>query len=80
MESLYQVPRALMGILAVIDTFLIYKISERIYKRNVALLASILFAVMPATWFSRMILLDSILLPFLLLSVLLAVYTTKSKI
>ena len=79
MESLYQVPRALMGILAVIDTFLIYKIAERIYKRNVALLASILFAVMPATWFSRMILLDSILLPFLLLSILLAVYTTKSK-
>ncbi|MDQ3969560.1 MAG: glycosyltransferase family 39 protein, partial [Thermoproteota archaeon] len=78
-ESLYQVPRALMGILAVIDTFLIYKISERMYKRNVALLASTLFAVMPATWFSRMILLDSILLPFLLLSILLAVYTTKSE-
>lgn len=78
-ESLYQVPRALMGILAVIDTFLIYKISERMYNRNVALLASILFAVMPVTWFTRMILLDSILLPFLLLSILLAVYTTKSK-
>ncbi len=78
-ESLYQIPRALMGILAVIDTFLIYKISERLYNRNVALLASILFAVMPVTWFTRMILLDSILLPFLLLSILLAVYTTKSK-
>jgi hypothetical protein len=78
-ESLYQVPRVLMGILAVIDTFLIYKISERMYNRNVALFASILFAVMPVTWFTRMILLDSLLLPFLLLSILLAVYTTKSK-
>lgn len=78
-ESLYQVPRVLMGILAVIDTFLIYKIAERMYNRNVALFASILFAVTPATWFTRMILLDSILLPFLLLSILLAVYTSKSK-
>ena len=78
-ESLYQVPRVLMGILAVIDTFLIYKIAERMYNRNVALFASIIFAVMPATWFTRMILLDSILLPFLLLSILLAVYTSKSK-
>ena len=78
-ESLYEVPRALMGILAVIDTFLIYKISERMYNRNVALFASILFAVMPVTWFTRMILLDSILLPFLLFSILLAVYNRKSK-
>jgi hypothetical protein len=78
-ESLYQVPRALMGILAIIDTFLIYKISERMYNRNVALFASLLFAVTPSTWFTRMILLDSILLPFLLLSILLAVYTSKSK-
>src|SRR5919107_1035060 len=76
--SLYEVPRVLMGILAVIDTLLVYKISERMYNRNVALFASILFAVMPVTWFTRMILLDSILLPFLLFSILLAVYTTKS--
>lgn len=78
-ESLYQIPRALMGILAVVDTFLIYKISERMYNRNVALFGSIIFAAMPATWFTRMILLDSILLPFLLLSILLAIYTSKSK-
>jgi hypothetical protein len=65
--------------LAVIDTFLIYKIAERMYNRNVGLFASIIFAVMPATWFTRMILLDSILLPFLLFSILLAVYTSKSK-
>ena len=79
MELLYKVPRILMGILAVIDTFLIYKISERRYNRNVALFASILFAVLPVTWFTRMILLDSILLPFLLLSILMAVSTKKSK-
>ncbi|MDQ5843534.1 MAG: glycosyltransferase family 39 protein [Thermoproteota archaeon] len=78
-DSLYKVPRILMGILAILDTFLIYKISQRIYNRNVALFASVLFAVMPATWFTRMILLDSILLPFLLLSILMAVYTTKTK-
>jgi Dolichyl-phosphate-mannose-protein mannosyltransferase len=78
-ESLYEVPRILMGILAVIDTFLIYKISERMYNRNVALFASILFAVMPITWFTRMILLDSILLPFLLFSILLAGYTRRSN-
>ena len=78
-ESLYQVPRILMGILAVIDTFLIYKISERMYNRNIALFASILFAVMPVAWFTRMVLLDSILLPFLLFSIFLAVYATKSK-
>ena len=78
-DSLYQVPRILMGILAVVDTFLIYKISERMYNRNIALFASILFAVMPVAWFTRMILLDSILLPFLLFSIFLAVYATKSK-
>ncbi len=76
---LYEVPRTLMGILAIIDTFLIYKISDRLYNRNVALFASILFAVMPTTWFTRMILLDSILLPFLLSSILLAIHTSSSK-
>ena len=76
---LYEVPRTLMGILAIIDTFLIYKISERLYNRKVALFASVLFAVMPTAWFTRMILLDSILLPFLLSSILLAVHTRTSK-
>src|SRR5207249_7620844 len=79
-KSLYAVPRILMGILAIADTFLIYKISERLYGRNVALLASILFAVMPSTWFTRMILLDSILLPFLLLSILLAIYSKNNYV
>jgi hypothetical protein len=35
-EMLYFVPRVLMGLFAVIDTFLIYKISELRYSRNVA--------------------------------------------
>ena len=71
---LYLAPRVLMGILAVIDTFLIYKISECRYNRKVALIASVLFAVMPLTWMLRRIYLDSILTPFLLSSVLFALY------
>ena len=78
-EMLYLVPRVLMGLLAIVDTFLIYKISERCYSKNVALLSSILFAVMPITWFVRRILLDSILLPFLLSSILFAIYTKDSQ-
>jgi hypothetical protein len=79
-KSLYAVPRILMGILAMADTFLIYKISERLYARNVATFAAILFAAMPSTWFTRMILLDSILLPFLLLSILLAINSKNNHI
>ncbi len=78
-RMLYLVPRVLMGILAVVDTFLIYKISDRRYSKNVALMASILFAVMPITWLTRRILLDSILLPFLLSSILFAVYAKDSQ-
>ena len=74
-EMLYMVPRILMGLLAVVDTLLIYKISERRYNRNVALIASVLFAVMPLSWLIRRVLLDSILMPFLLSSILLALYT-----
>ena len=73
-ETLYMVPRILMGILAVVDTFLIYKISERRYSRNVALIASVLFAVMPLSWIVRRVLLDSILMPFLLSSILFTLY------
>lgn len=72
-EMLWLVPRVLMGILAVIDTFLIYKISERWYNnRMVALIASVLFAVMP-TWFLRLPYLDTIMLPFVLSSIWFAV-------
>lgn len=77
-ESLYAVPRIWMGILAVADTFLIYMISARQYGKRVALISSILFAVMPITWLTRRILLDSILLPFLLASILFAVYAKSA--
>src|ERR687889_49317 len=74
-ETLYLFPRVLMGLLAIADTFLIYKITERRYhNRNVALVAAILFAVMPYGWLFRRIFLESIQVPFLLTSILLAVY------
>ena len=74
-EMLYLVPRILMGILAVADTFLIYKISECRYSRNVAFIASTLFAVMPITsWTLRTVWLEPIQLPFLLASILFAIY------
>ena len=40
-EMLHLLPRLLMGILAVFDTFLIYKIAERRYSnRNIAFIGS----------------------------------------
>ncbi|MDW0291561.1 MAG: hypothetical protein QN778_06580 [Nitrososphaeraceae archaeon] len=70
-EQLYLVPRVIMGILAVVDTFLLYRITEYRYGRNVAIIASVLFAVMPFTWLTRRIFLESIQLPFILTSILL---------
>jgi Dolichyl-phosphate-mannose-protein mannosyltransferase len=70
-ERVSTVPRIIMGIMAVIDTFLVYRICDRRYNSKVALFASIIFAVMPLTWFSRRVVLDSIMLPFLLTSILL---------
>ena len=79
-EMLYLVPRILMGILAVVDAFLIYKICERHYNRTVALIASTIFAVMPIIiWQTRWVLLESIQLPFLLASILFALYVQPSK-
>ncbi|MGI0016738.1 MAG: phospholipid carrier-dependent glycosyltransferase, partial [Nitrososphaera sp.] len=77
-SSLLAVPRLIMGMLAIVDTFLIYKITQLRYGNSIALLASILFAVMPFTWLTRRVLLDSILLPFLLSSILLACYASKT--
>jgi 4-amino-4-deoxy-L-arabinose transferase-like glycosyltransferase len=51
-----------MGILAIVDTFLVYKIAERRYNRNVAVIASVLFAVMPSLLYNRWILLVNILI------------------
>jgi 4-amino-4-deoxy-L-arabinose transferase-like glycosyltransferase len=78
-EMLYFVPRILMGALAVIDTFLVYKISEYCYNRKIALISSVLFAVMPSTYMVRWILLDNIELTLLLLSILFAIYAGKPK-
>src|SRR5215208_6017561 len=79
-ETLYLFPRVLMGLLAIADTFLIYKITERRYhNRNVALVAAILFAVMPYGWLFRRIFLETIQVPFLLTSILLAVYVKDLK-
>jgi hypothetical protein len=77
-EMLHLVPRIFMGLLAVVDTFLIYKIADRRYNnRTIGLIAAIIFAVMPVTWLYRRILLDNILVPFLLSSILCAVCLRK---
>lgn len=79
LEMTYLVPRILMGIFAVLDTFLVYKIAEKKFGKKTAVIASVLFAVMPFTWILRRILLDTILLPFLLSSILLAMHAQDSK-
>lgn len=76
-EYHFAVPRVIIGMFSILDTFLIYKICEHRYNRSVALIAAILFAVMPLSWLTRRIVLDSILLPFLLLSILLLVQTSQ---
>ncbi|WP_158385265.1 ArnT family glycosyltransferase [Candidatus Nitrososphaera evergladensis] len=78
-EELYLVPKIWMGLLAVLDTFLIYKIAEYKYNSRVAFLASLLFAVMPMSWLFRRILLESLLLPFLLSSILFALQLARSS-
>jgi hypothetical protein len=78
-EMLYVVPRVLMGLLAIVDTFLVYKISERCYNRKVAFFASVLFGVMPLTWMIRRSWLESIQLPFILLSILFAAYVKNGE-
>ncbi|MDP9197126.1 MAG: glycosyltransferase family 39 protein [Thermoproteota archaeon] len=78
-QQFFMIPRVLMGILAIIDTFLIYKISQRRYGDIVALAASILFAVMPFTWMTRRVLLESIQLPFILTSIMLIIYSVDIK-
>jgi len=78
-EMLYLVPRVLMGILAVVDTFLVYKIADARYNRKVAFISATLFAVLPSTWFLERIIIDSIALPLLLLSILFAIYYSKSR-
>jgi len=76
-EMIFLIPRIFMGILAIADTFLIFKIAELLYNRKVGFLAAILFAVAPTTWLTRWILLDSIQLPLILLSILFAVFSFR---
>jgi Dolichyl-phosphate-mannose-protein mannosyltransferase len=78
-EMLYFIPRILMGILAVVDTFLIYRICEYCYNRRVALISSVFFAVMPSTFMLRWILLDSIELTLVLLSISFAISARNYK-
>ena len=78
-ELIYMAPRVLMGVLAVVDTFLVFKIAERRYNKTIAFIAAILFAVMPFSWILRRILLDNLLLPFLLSSILFALSLEKQE-
>lgn len=78
-EALYAVPRIFMGIFAILDTFLVYMIGRYCYGKNVAFVASVLFAVMPMSWQLRRVVLDSIQLPFVLSSILLA-FLIKEKL
>jgi hypothetical protein len=78
-EKLYTIPRIIMGCLSVVDTFLIYKVCERRYNRRLALIAAILFAVMPIGWMSKRIVLDSIMLPFILLAIYFALHRGSEK-
>ena len=73
-EILHLIPRLVVGILSVLDTYLVYKITEVRYSRKIALIAAILFAVMPMTWIFRRVLLDTLLMPFFLTSILFALY------
>ncbi len=79
LQNLYLIPRLFMGMIAVLSTFLVYQIAKEKFGNNVALLSSTLFAVMPFTWIFNRILLDSILLPFLLASILLAIHFAKPQ-
>src|ERR687897_3803372 len=78
-EMLYLVPRVIMGLLAVVDTFLIYKIAQMRYNKNVGLLSAAIFAVVPLTWILRRVWLEPIQLPFILLSILFALYLNKQS-
>ncbi len=78
-QALHLVPRILMGLLAVLDTFLLFRIAERRYSTTIAIMASILFAIMPFTWVFRRVSLEAILMPFLLTSILFSLYIKDSK-
>jgi hypothetical protein len=78
-ESLHLIPRILMGIFAVVDTFLVYKIAQRRYDTKTGLIASTLFAVVPVTLFLRRVWLEPIMLPLILLSIFFALPSSPAK-
>lgn len=80
MESLYSIPRIIMGSLAIVDTLLIYLICKRRYDKRIGFIAAIFFAVMPIGWMSKRIVLDSIMLPFILLSLYFALSLVNGRI
>jgi hypothetical protein len=78
-EILHLFPRIFMGLLAIVDTFILFKIVERRYSLIYALIAAIFFAIMPSTWLFRRVYLETILMPFLLTSIFLALYLKVPK-
>lgn len=78
-KMLWLIPRVLIGTLAVLDSFLVYKISERLYNTKIGFIAAILFTVMSMS-FLRTVFLESLQLPLLLLSIFLAVHLGTSRI
>ena len=68
-KAVWEFPRLIVGLFALIDTFLVYKIAERRYSTKIAFIAAVLFAVMPFSWMARRVLLESLQLPLLLSSV-----------
>jgi hypothetical protein len=79
-ERIWSAPRLIVGVLGVVDTFLVYKITERKYDKKVACIAAFLFAVMPLSWMMRRVLLESILMPLILCSVLFSLYTKPASL
>ncbi|MCY4491180.1 MAG: glycosyltransferase family 39 protein [Thaumarchaeota archaeon] len=78
LQNLYLIPRLFMGMVAVLSTFLLYHIAREWFDRTIALVSSVLFAVTPYAWVLDRILLDSLFLPFLLASILLAIRFTRT--
>lgn len=79
-QTLYSIPRIIMGLLAIIDTFILFQIAKKQYNQNVAFFASMLFAIMPITWIFRRVYLDNLLMPFLLSSVLFSLYIIDRRL
>ena len=78
-KAVWEIPRLIVGLFALVDTFLIYKMTERRYNTKIAFIAPVLFAVMPFSWMARRVLLESLQLPLLLSSILFAIYLGRTR-